>query len=124
MKKSKLVLATGVLTSLYFGLMVLTILDSVGLIQNSANIDPNLIGVGLGLALAMMAPHLILTFLGMVFSWVAYGTSKAGFLMAGAILMSVSALFWWSTMMLTLILGAFAFVAYAGMIKQNKQASQ
>lgn len=73
--------------------------------------------IGTYLGLAIMIPYFLLTAIGAIFNWVAYGTGGKGFALTAGILFSVSLLFGFSFIIGIIPCVVLSFVGYARLKK-------
>ncbi|NTW95472.1 MAG: hypothetical protein HGB31_02500 [Erysipelotrichaceae bacterium] len=120
MKKSILALILSLLNSAYFILMLLILLFSLK-VMNETNGNTPAAPFVFGLVFIVMLPHTILVILSLIFSWVGYGTNKTGFILTQAILTTIGILLWLPTWFLTLPVAIFGYVTYGFMINAKKK---
>lgn len=116
MKKSKLLLVNSILASLYAVYLVYNFVNGYAGTSNAAE------QAGASIAMMLVAPHAVVTILGMIFGWLAYFMNKTGFALTSAILYSVAAglFFLYAPFLLPMIV--IGFVAYSKVKKVNKPA--
>jgi len=120
MKRSKLTLMTSILTTMYFILLGAMILISMLAINQTENMDPALRSLSLGIGFIIVMPHGIMILLSTIFAWLGYGNNRPGFVLTQAILLTISAFFWWPTWYLTGAVAIVAYVAYARMSRRQR----
>ncbi len=113
-KKSKLLLASAVLGSIYLIYIVYYFVSKVLNASDAAE------AVGSGLATALVAPHMFVLFLAVIFNWIGWAASATWSALTGAILYCVSAfLFILYTPFLVLQI-IFSFMGFARLRKQKR----
>lgn len=74
--------------------------------------------IGTAIGAAMMIPFLVITFIGAVFNWCAWGTNKKGLALTAGILFSISLIFGFSYALGVIPCVVLAFVGYSRLKKQ------
>ena len=115
MKKSKLLLSSGILGSLYVIYLISYFLGST-ISTDGAE------AVGGAIAAVLVAPHMLLVGLAVIFTWIGWAMSKRWAALVSGILYSVSILAMPLYALFVVIQLIFSFVAYAKMKKTNPQA--
>ncbi len=87
---------------------------------NSMNSSDSAEAVGGALATALVTPHMLVTGLGAIFSWVGFGTRQVWGALVGAILYCVGALIFIFYAMFSAPLIILGFVGYANQRKLNR----
>jgi len=122
MKKSKLALILSLFCSAYFVYMLISVVYSIKLMQETSGDGQAVVPFAIGLAFVLILPHAILTILSLIFSWVGYGINKTGFILTQAILTTISILVWFPTWFFTLPIAIFGYVTYGSMIGTKKKS--
>ncbi|HHX72420.1 MAG TPA: hypothetical protein GX701_05770 [Clostridiales bacterium] len=116
MKKNKLLLASAILGTAYLFYIVYYFFNSVMTAS-----DP-LEAIGAGIATALVAPHMFILLLAVIFNWIGWSINATWSALTGAILYCVSAfLFLIYTPFLVLQI-IFSFVGFAKVRKQKMAA--
>lgn len=77
--------------------------------------------IGTAIGAAMMIPFLVITFIGAVFNWCAWGTNKKGLALTAGILFSISLIFGFSYALGVIPCVVLAFVGYSRLRKQAER---
>lgn len=80
--------------------------------------------IGAGIATALVLPHLIVTWIALIFGVIGFFTRKAGFLLTAAILYCVGALFFLLYAVFLIPSIVLGFIGYSVQKKINKSGSQ
>jgi len=115
MKKSKLLLINGILSSAYTIYIITYFISNMNSSTDSAE------QVGAGIAAFLVAPHAFVTLLAAIFCWLAYFLNKSGFALTAAILFCVAAGLFIPYAMFLLPSIIIGFIAYSK-VKKSKAA--
>lgn len=110
MKKSKLLLVSWILSTLYF---VYLITYFFGVINGSTGTEQ----AGASIAGLLVMPHAFLVLLGLIFNILAWTMNKRGFALTGAILYAVAMFLFIPYFFFVIIQTILSFVAYAKLKK-------
>ena len=112
--RSKVLFAGALLATIYTVYLMINFGSSMGSSDTAES-------VGGAIATALVTPHMLLTGLGAIFSWIGFGTRKSWGALVGAILYCVGALLFLLYAMFSIPLIILGFVGYAKQNKINKQ---
>lgn len=110
MKKSKLLLASWVLSILYFIYIVSYFTENIGSSTGTEQI-------GMGLAGALVLPHIVALLMGIIFNIIGWAMNKRGFALAGAILYTISLVLFPLYFMFVIVQMILSYIGYAKMKK-------
>ena len=108
MKKSKLLLASGIIGTVY---VVYLISYFTGAVTSTEGAE----AVGAGIATALVAPHLVCTGIAVIFNWLAWALKARWAALAAGILYAVSMVCMFLYAMFVALEMIFCFVAFAKM---------
>jgi len=111
--RSKVLFVTAILATLY---VIYLVMYFGGSIMSNDSSE----AIGGAIATALIMPHMFLTGLGAIFSWVGFATRKSWAALAGAILYSVGAALFVLYIMFSLPLIILGFVGYSKQKKINQ----
>lgn len=110
-KKSKLALASWILSLLYLIYLVSYFGGSMGASNGAEQ-------VGVGIATALVFPHMLTLGIGLIFNMLGYFLNRRSFILVGAILYSVSILLFMMYFMFVILQMIFSYIAFAKMKKE------
>ena len=115
MKKSKLLLVSWVLTLVYIVLIVVYISTYDGATNSTEQ-------AGAAIAFMLMLPHLLVTFIGLIFNVLGWSMKKSGFALTGAILYTVAMFLFIPYFFFIILQTILSYIAFAKMSKSAKLA--
>lgn len=114
MKRSKLLLIAAILSTAY---LIYTFSYFTGTVAESGDTAE---AVGAGIATALVAPHMFVLFVGVVFNWIGWLAKATWAALTGGILYCIAALLFLLYSPFLLLQIIFSFVGYAKLKKQKK----
>lgn len=112
-KRSTLLLISAIIGSLYAIYIIINFAGSLAGSQDDAEL------AGAAIATMLVAPHIVLVVLAVIFNWVAYFTSKRGLALTGAILYSVAGVMFIIYVVFVIPSIVLSFVGYAKLRKES-----
>lgn len=112
MKKSKLSLLSALIATLYLFYIISYFFDSVSNSEGSEQI-------GAGIAALLVAPHMFLLGLGVLFNWIGFFLNERWSILVGAILYSVSGLVFILYVFFVIPSIVLSFIAYSKLKKAD-----
>ncbi|BAK81151.1 hypothetical protein [Candidatus Arthromitus sp. SFB-rat-Yit] len=113
MKRSKLLLVSAVFSTLYLIYIFSYFLNGLASSSSGAEV------VGVGIASFLVAPHVFMVLLGVLFNWIGWGMNKRWAALVSGILYSVSIFFMILYGIFVIIQVILCFVGYAKMGKKG-----